>query len=381
MTNYAKIIRKVLQNTLDNFLAVIGLEPGSEKKWYGTYDGIPRGYWTQTAEKKLLNLEKSGHLVFRCTGALGKGQLRSKREKMYSCFWKWLCPSNQLSLYGEIADMIQGLPEDQVTPGRLVASDQTEQEILIQPPIAEVQRQGNLLQDYEQRCERLPEDQKLSKLCSEAGFEFGRSWTIFLCSSITERTEDPIFMSRICTTSKTKRKIVQKGGSERNERFGPVLEVKVCKTIGGYSVDVKVASPFEDQTTSWIKFVKQCRSKKEKKLRGDPLQRRDQHWSRHQQAIRISFRWRIEDGLILKCKNQRTNLAARCRSSSLICFDIEKVGREEDAAVPYDRIIEKCKAKLSKDSRYWPNEVKPDLKMAPHWSAQNLINVLAKGGG
>ena len=35
----------------------------------------------------------------------------------------------------------------------------------------------------------------------------------------------------------------------------------------------------------------------------------------------------------------------------------------------------------SKDSRYWPNEVNQDLKMAPHWSAQKWIDVLAKGGG
>ena len=38
----------------------------------------------------------------------------------------------QLSLYGAVAD-IQELPEDQVAPGKLVASDQTEQEFLIQP--------------------------------------------------------------------------------------------------------------------------------------------------------------------------------------------------------------------------------------------------------
>ena len=334
-------------------------------------------------------------LIFRWTSALEKGQLRSKERgnvQLFILTMRYVRQNQLQSAYWEIADMIQGLPEDQVTPGRLVASEQTEPPIAeVQAPIAEVQRQWNQLQEYEQRFERLPEDQKLSKLCSEAGFEFGRSWTILLCSSITERTEDPIFMPRICTTSKTKRKIVQKGGSESNERFGRVLEVKVLKTIGGYCVEVKVSSFFFLKTKPllgsklWAVLKntkeKQCRSKREKKLRGDPLQRRDQHWSRHQQAIRISFRWRIEDGLILKCKNQRTNLAARCRSSSLICFDIEKVGREEDAAVPYDRIIEKCKAKLSKDSRYWPNEVKPDLKMAPHWSAQNLINVLAKGGG
>ena len=55
--------------------------------------------------------------------------------------------------------------------------------------------------------------------------------------------------------------------------------------------------------------------------------------------------------------------------------------RREDAGVQCDRIIEKCKEKLSKDSRFWPNEVKQDLKMAPHWSAQKWMDVQAKGGG
>ena len=60
---------------------------------------------------------------------------------------------NELSLYVAVADVIQEIPEDQVAPGRPVASDQTEQEILIQLPIAEVPsndlRQGNLVQDCE----------------------------------------------------------------------------------------------------------------------------------------------------------------------------------------------------------------------------------------
>ena len=46
-------------------------------------------------------------------------------------------------------------------------------EILTQPPLAEMQaneeRQGNLVQEYEQRFENLSEDQMSSKLCSEAG--------------------------------------------------------------------------------------------------------------------------------------------------------------------------------------------------------------------
>ena len=56
-----------------------------------------------------------------------------------------------------------------------VASGQLDkQEILTQLPLGELQtnkeRQGNLLQEYEQRFKKLSEDQKLSRLCSEAGF-------------------------------------------------------------------------------------------------------------------------------------------------------------------------------------------------------------------
>ena len=194
MKNYAKIIQKELKKYALRFLrghwSFPG--PGSEKKWYGTYDGIPSGSWTRTAEKMLLNFAGSGHPIFRCTSALEREKLRSKERGKTSIHFtacdenvrlllKMVMSVNQLSLYGAVADMIQELPEDQIAPGRPVASDQMEQEILFQPLIAEVQindeRQGNLLQDNEQRFENLREDQKLSKLCSEASLnlvEFGQ---------------------------------------------------------------------------------------------------------------------------------------------------------------------------------------------------------------
>ena len=56
--------------------------------------------------------------------------------------------------------MIKELPEESKS-----SLDPIGQELLIQPPIAEVptnvERQGNLLQDDKRRFERLPEDQKL----------------------------------------------------------------------------------------------------------------------------------------------------------------------------------------------------------------------------
>ena len=44
-------------------------------------------------------------------------------------------------------------------------------------------------------------------------------------------------------------------------------------------------------------------------------------------------------------------------------------------------LLKKCKEVLSEDSRYWSDEVKQKLNMAPHWSAEKLIDVLSKGGG
>ena len=94
---------------------------------------------------------------------------------------------NQLSLYGAAAEMCEELPVGRRAPGKPVASGQLDrQEIITQPPLAELQanveRQGNLLQEYEQRFEKLSEDQKFSRLCSEGGLrlvEVGHSSMLF----------------------------------------------------------------------------------------------------------------------------------------------------------------------------------------------------------
>ena len=54
------------------------LGPGSEKKWYGTYTHKPNGSWDQTAENMMANFSESGHPIFRASGALERGELRSE---------------------------------------------------------------------------------------------------------------------------------------------------------------------------------------------------------------------------------------------------------------------------------------------------------------
>ena len=56
------------------------LGPGSEKKWYGTYDHKPDGSWDRNAEKMLLNFAETGHPIFRGTSALEKRRIKKQRK-------------------------------------------------------------------------------------------------------------------------------------------------------------------------------------------------------------------------------------------------------------------------------------------------------------
>ena len=148
---------------------------------------------------KFLKIWSPNIPLYQCHGE--RGQLRSKEggrttthfsasDDNVQLFLKMVISVNQLSLYGAVAELTQELPGDQRAPGKLVALDQMEQEIPTQPPLAEVQpneeRQGNLLHNYERRFGKLPE---VVHIVLRSKFEFGRSWTILLCSSVTEWSE------------------------------------------------------------------------------------------------------------------------------------------------------------------------------------------------
>ena len=144
---------------------------------------------------------------------------------------------NQLSLYGAAAEMCEELPVGRRAPGKPVASGQLDrQEIITQPPLAELQanveRQGNLLQEYEQRFEKLSEDQKLSRLCSEGGLrsvEVGHSSMLFHHQE--EKKQITLYAERNRCLEIKKRTGV-KGWIQSNVRFGPVSDVRVYNNYG-----------------------------------------------------------------------------------------------------------------------------------------------------
>ena len=54
------------------------LGPGSEKKWFSTYNERPRGEWDRVAEVMRIKFGESGHPVFRATSPLSRGTVKSK---------------------------------------------------------------------------------------------------------------------------------------------------------------------------------------------------------------------------------------------------------------------------------------------------------------
>ena len=238
-----------------------------------------------------------------------------------------------LSLYGAVADMVAELPVGRRAPGKPVASGRLDkQEILTQPPLAKWQaneeRQGNPLQEYEQRFEKLSEDQKLSRPCSEPGLrlvEVGQ----FICDLPSRRGECNQSLCREYTLPRDQKGTRTKGWIQSYVRFGPVSDIKVCNKHGRYSIEVQVQSLFKDQTESWIRIVNGI----DKFVReAMPIQEEEKASGKPAATARLILKpsstsgWDFtpldrDNGLTLKYRNPKILIVFKCQNSLLDCFD------------------------------------------------------------
>ena len=89
------------------------------------------------------------------------------------------------------------------------------------------QQWRNLVQEYEQKFEHLSQDQKLSKLCSDAGLKLVERGQYFK----TLETEEGQQMQHLCreyTLPRNEEGTRVRGWIRKNTRIGPVLNIKVC---------------------------------------------------------------------------------------------------------------------------------------------------------
>ena len=114
--NNVNTIHRQLRIIPVNFLAVVGLGRGSERKRYGTYTDKPDGSWDRMAQEMMENFSRSGHPIFRASSAFERGELRSKEKGKKSTHFngsdgnielllRTVISANQLSVHGAMADV------------------------------------------------------------------------------------------------------------------------------------------------------------------------------------------------------------------------------------------------------------------------------------
>ena len=133
----------------------------------------------------MLNFSGSGHPIFRASSAFARGELRSKEKRnklihfngsteTIELLLRIVISANQLSIYGTMTDLCDEVPKRVKALGKPAAPKHLEK-VEIPTVFSKTenstneQQWGNLRQEYERKFERLSEDQKLSKLCSDAG--------------------------------------------------------------------------------------------------------------------------------------------------------------------------------------------------------------------
>ena len=130
------------------------------KEVYSTYNERPRGEWDRVAELMMIKFRGSGHPVFRATSPLSRGTVNSKG-------------GGQLS----IPSVPMGIRLKMFFTGRPVLAGQSDplfesaKLLTMTPKLSiEIFAQEDLLQKYQERAERLSQQNRAIKFCIGGGF-------------------------------------------------------------------------------------------------------------------------------------------------------------------------------------------------------------------
>ena len=123
-------------------------------------------------------------------------------------------------------------------------------------PSTEVPEQENVLQKYKERVERLSQQDRLIKNCSDAGFlktdKVGQYFMTKDTEEFSQFTEPVTY--REYTLPRDEKSSDPKGWIRGNTKIGPVLEVTTSYLQGKYGVEIKIDSVNKDNSHSWVRL-------------------------------------------------------------------------------------------------------------------------------
>ena len=116
--------------------------------------------------------------------------------------------------------------------------------------------QEDALQKYQERVERLPQQNRVIKFCTDAGFltrvEVGQYFMTKHTDEFFKITE-PV-TCREYTLPRDEKSTNPKGWIRENTKIGPVLEVTTSNLQGKYEVEIKIESVNEEHSHSWVRI-------------------------------------------------------------------------------------------------------------------------------
>ena len=115
--------------------------------------------------------------------------------------------------------------------------------------------QGNLLREHKQKFAELPEQEKLTKLCSNAGFFEKIEKGQFFITLDDDALHDMKGSCREYTLPRSEESSHVRGWICGNTKIGSVLDVKVCYPHGRCGVEIMIESFCRDRTVSWVRIV------------------------------------------------------------------------------------------------------------------------------
>ena len=115
--------------------------------------------------------------------------------------------------------------------------------------------QNFLLQQNEERIERLSQQDKLSKFCMDAGFLSAvENGQYFMTKDTGDFTQFNTVACRECTLPREEATSQPKGWIQGNTKIGPVLEVTTSYLHGKHGVEIRIMSLSRDNTHSWVRI-------------------------------------------------------------------------------------------------------------------------------
>ena len=197
---------------------------------------------------------------------MSRGQLKSKghgklsthfaavQETIETIFRK-IVSANQLSLYGAVAEIcevdesLHERTERPVVMGQSIVLSAIKREVSLDSD--EPAYKNFLLQQCEERIEKLSQQDKLRIFCMDAGFQsVVENGQYFMTKDTGDLTQFNTVVCREYTLPREEAASQPRGWSQGNTQIGPVLEVATSYLHGKHGVEVRITP---GQNFSWIK--------------------------------------------------------------------------------------------------------------------------------